>query len=140
MCSVATKVGAMKPDTRCIFTTCSSGSDTIQRLAALRLQVLQSKDAAKTYEHLNDLSELLEKAISTSQKKVNDLNSLLHRIEPGEGTDQPYNSLIKDAQGMADEQARLLDDVLGRTKDLEDEAIRVSPKEQFHAFNILKFL
>ena len=77
------------------------------------MQMLQSKDAAKTYEQLNDLSELLENAISTSQKKVDELNSLLPCIEPDEDAGHPYNPLIKDAQGMADEQARLLDDVLG---------------------------
>lgn len=119
----------MKLDTHHIFTMYSSGSVTIQRIAALRTQVNQSKDTVKTYEHLNDLSELLEKAISTSQRKVTDLNSLLRRIAPNEGTDHPDHCLIKDAQGMADEQARLLEDVLGRTKDLEDAAIRVSPKE-----------
>lgn len=140
MCWVATKVEIIKLDTRYIFTKRSPGSETIQRLAALRIQMLQSKDAAKIYEQLNDLSELLKNAISTSQKKVDELNSSLPRIETDEVAGYPYNPLIKDAQGMADEQARLLDDVLGRTKDLEDAAIRVSLKEKFYAFNVLKSL
>ena len=134
-----TKVGSVKHDVQiCIFTTLL-GSEAVRKIHALQAQVQKSRIPTETYNKLNELSKLLGKTSSQQQGVVKDLRDKL-RILEGNSDADVFRTTLMEAKDKEEEQGELIKDAIERAKELENTAIRVSPKAHGPTFNVLTFL
>ena len=99
----------------------------------------KSKVPTETYNKLNELSKLLGKTSSQQQGVVKDLRDKL-RILEGNSDADVFRTTLMEAKDKEEEQGELIKDAIERAKELDNTAIRVSPKAHGPTFNVLPFL